>query len=162
MAVLRFAEIDHPCFQQLLKKYSIEVIESKAGEEIPGSFWGDEEAGLIKNRLYCRPDTPMHSALHEACHFICMDQQRRDGLHTDAGGGYDEENGVCYLQILLADYIPEMGRERMFNDMDEWGYSFRLGSAKKWFLNDAEDARAWLQQHHLLDNTSQPSLKLRR
>ncbi len=29
----------------------------------------------------------------------------------------------------------------MCRDMDEWGYSFRLGSAANWFAEDAEDAR---------------------
>jgi len=35
-------------------------------------------------------------------------------------------------------------------DMDIWGYSFRLGSAQAWFEHDAEDTRAWLQQRGLL------------
>jgi len=34
--------------------------------------------------------------------------------------------------------------------MDEWGYTFRLGSARAWFENDAEDARAFLVQKNLL------------
>ena len=37
-----------------------------------------------------------------------------------------------------------MGRERMFSDMDRWGYSFRLGSARAWFNEDAEDAISFL------------------
>jgi hypothetical protein len=90
-----------------------------------------------------------------------MDQQRRDDLDTDAGGGYEEENGVCYLQILLSDQIPEMGRERMFSDMDTWGYSFRLGSSKAWFDNDAEDAVEWLQQYKLIDKKRSPTFLLR-
>ena len=162
MSVLRYGEINKIDFRKLLAKYQLQVIDSKNEKEIPGSFWGDEEAGLIENRLYCRDDTPVHSALHEACHFICMDQQRRQGLHTDAGGGYDEENGVCYLQILLSDQIKEMGQQRMFTDMDEWGYSFRLGSAKKWFEEDAEDALNWLHTFKLVDAQSQPNFNLRK
>ena len=161
MSVLRYGEINKQAFRELLSRYQLELIDSLADESIPGSFWGDEEAGLIENRLYCRDDTPVHSALHEACHYICMDQQRRDGLHTDAGGGYDEENGVCYLQILLADSVKEMGRDRMFSDMDEWGYSFRLGSARKWFNEDAEDAIQWLSQYGLIDSHRQPNWTLR-
>ena len=129
-------------------------------ESIPGSFWQPPEAGLISNTLYVRDDTPVHSALHEACHYICMDQQRRSDLDTDAGGGYEEENGVCYLQVLLADHIPEMGQDRMFSDMDEWGYSFRLGSSKAWFDDDAEDAIAWLQEHNIVDYDIRPTWKL--
>jgi len=128
---------------------------------IPGSFWGAPEAGLVGNHLYVRPDTPVHSALHEACHYVCMDQQRRTGLHTDAGGDYQEENGVCYLQILLADFLPGVDRERMFADMDAWGYNFRLGSARAWFDTDAEDAQAWLLAHRLIDEQNQPTWRLR-
>ena len=112
--------------------------------DIPGSFWGDDEAGLIENRLYARPDTPIHSILHEACHWLCMDDERRQSLHTNAGGDYDEENAVCYLQILLADTIEGYSSARCMQDMDAWGYTFRLGSARAWFEGDAEDAREWL------------------
>ncbi len=118
---------------------------------IPGSYWGAPEAGLVGNRLYVRPDTPAHSALHEAAHFMCMDTRRRESLHTDAGGDFAEEDAVCYLQILLAESIPGMGRERMLADMDAWGYTFRLGSARRWFEEDAADAREWLEQRGLID-----------
>ena len=128
---------------------------------IPGSFWGDTEAGLVANNLLLRADTPVHSALHEACHYVCMTPDRRDGLHTDAGGDYDEENGVCYLQILLAGHLPGSGRERMMRDMDAWGYSFRLGSTRAWFERDAADAYQWLLAHGLVDALRQPTWKLR-
>jgi hypothetical protein len=74
-----------------------------------------------------------------------MDEDRRRGLHTNAGGDYDEENAVCYLQILLAERIDGYSAELCMADMDAWGYSFRLGSARAWFENDAEDAREWLE-----------------
>ena len=90
-----------------------------------------------------------------------MDPARRSGLHTDAGGGYDEENAVCYLQILLADEIPDFGRRRMMRDMDAWGYTFRLGSARAWFENDAEDARDWLRRNDLVDEEGLPTFRLR-
>jgi hypothetical protein len=35
--------------------------------------------------------------------------------------------------------------------MDEWGYSFRLGSTRAWFEQDAEDARLWLLDHGIVD-----------
>lgn len=145
----------------LLKPYDIEIEYVADDVSIPGSFFGEREAGIIKNKLYLRHDTPVHSALHESCHYICMDQQRRDKLDTDAEGDYDEENGVCYLQILLADHLPEMDKERMMIDMDRWGYTFRLGSAKTWFEQDAEDAKEWLQQHQLIDQHEQPTWQLR-
>ncbi len=112
--------------------------------EIPGSYWGAPEAGLTGHTLHARPDTPLTSLLHEACHYLCMDAARRGALDTDAGGDVLEECAVCYLSVLIADLVPGYGRPRMLRDMDAWGYSFRLGSAAEWFERDAEDAREWL------------------
>lgn len=150
-----------PALTKLLERYGMTIINVADDELIPGSFFGEREAGLKGNQLYLRNDTPIHSALHEAGHYICMDPKRRAALDTDAAGDYDEENGVCYLQILLSDYLPNVGRQRMQEDMDSWGYSFRLGSAKAWFDEDAEDARDWLIQHHLIDTAQQPTFLLR-
>ena len=150
-----------PALVQLLSRYGIEIIVVADDADIPGSFFGDREAGLMGDKLLIRSDTPVHSALHEASHYICMDPARRKALDTNAEGDYDEENGVCYLQILLSDYLPSVGRKRMFKDMDSWGYSFRLGSAKVWFEHDAEDARDWLLKHQLIDTFLQPSFLLR-
>ena len=148
--------------QALLNRYQLQVVWVPDSESIPGSFWGDAEAGLIDNRLYVRGDTPVHSALHEACHYICMDAQRRHGLHTNAGGDYDEENAVCYLQILLAGYLPSpLNPARLMADMNSWGYSFRLGSAEAWFTQDADDARQWLERANLIDANAQPTWRLR-
>ena len=118
---------------------------------IPGSYWGTPEAGLARGGLYVRADTPLTSALHEACHFFCMDDARRAALDTDAGGDPLEECAVCYLSILLADRVPGYGRDAMLLDMDRWGYSFRLGSARAWFAQDADDARAWLERAGWVD-----------
>lgn len=136
---------------RLLTRYGIEPVALADGMAIPGSYWGDSEAGLIGGQLYFRPDTPLHSVLHEACHFVCMSEARRGRLERDAGGDYDEENAVCYLQIVLADEIAEAGRMRMCSDMDAWGYTFRLGSAQNWFEQDADDARQWLMRHRVID-----------
>jgi hypothetical protein len=134
----------------LLKRFNMIVNRVELSESIQGSYWGDSEAGLVGNVLYVRTDTPIHSALHEACHYICMDKSRRTELHTDAGGDYAEENAVCYLQILLANHLPEIGADNLCKDMDNWGYSFRLGSAERWFKEDAEDAYYWLLNHQLI------------
>jgi len=159
--VLRFTDIDRTELTSLLAGFQLEICIIETGEDIPGSYWGDEEAGLIGNRLYLRCDTPLHSILHEACHYICMDKYRRIILDTDAGSDDDEESAVCYLQILLAEKLPSMGRERALTDMDAWGYSFRLDSAKAWFEQDAGDAREWLLQHDLIDTRNQPVFRLR-
>ncbi len=162
MPVLLCSNINLDHLQKLLSRYGMVVTMVSDDENIPGSFWQPPEAGLVGNTLYVRDDTPVHSALHEACHYICMDQQRRQNLDTDAGGDYEEENGVCYLQVLLSEHIAEMGRQRMFSDMEEWGYSFRLGSSQSWFEQDAEDVVEWLQQHGLVDSDARPTWKVRR
>ena len=143
--------------QTLLKPYGIDVVHVSDNEVIPGSFFGEREAGLIGNQLLLRHDTPVHSALHESGHYICMDSARRAALNTDAEGDYDEENGVCYLQILLARHLDNMGSQRMMADMNSWGYTFRLGSAEAWFEHDADDAKQWLIAHNIIDNQQQPT-----
>jgi hypothetical protein len=135
----------------LLEQRGLQLVEVPAGAEIPGSYWSAPEAGLVGARVYVRPDTPVHSALHEAAHALCMGEERRRALERDAGGDFDEENAVCYLQILLAGELPGMGRDRMLADMDAWGYTFRLGSARRWFDEDAADACAWLVERRLID-----------
>jgi hypothetical protein len=122
-----------------------------AAQVIPGSYWGESEAGLLGDRLCVRPDTPVHSALHELCHWLCMTPQRRAMLDTDAGGEDVEEHAVCYLQCLLADQLPGYSRARCFADMDAWGYSFILGSARAFFERDCDDAQAFLLRHGLID-----------
>lgn len=161
LPVLRYAEADKAALAALLQRYGMEIREVDTDEAIPGSFWGDEEAGLVGNRLLLRADTPLHSALHEACHYICMDETRRGDLDTNAGGDYDEENVVCYLQILLADQLAGFGADRMMRDMDAWGYSFRLGSARAWFEQDAGDARQAALDWQLVDERGRPTFRLR-
>lgn len=135
--------------QQLLAEHGIRVARIAVGASIPGSYWGEPEAGLIGSTVYVRDDTPLHSALHEAAHVICMDSTRRARLHTNAGGDFAEENAVCYLQILLAAALG-VAEAAICADMDAWGYTFRLGSAYAWFTQDADDARQWLIARGLL------------
>ena len=153
--------IDRLALQVLLDRYGLGLQLVAVGEVIPGSYWGEREAGLMGSKIFARLDTPVHSVLHEGAHFICMTPERRAGLDTDAGGDHAEENAVCYLQIILAQYLPNVGRARMCRDMDEWGYTFRLGSAAQWFDQDAEDARAWLIGHGVLDSQSCPTYACR-
>jgi hypothetical protein len=159
--VLRLADSDQSAVAGLLQRYGLELIRCARDKPIPGSYWGDDEAGLKQNRLYARDDTPLHSILHEASHYICMTPQRRHNLDTNAGSDDAEENAVCYLQVLLAQRLAGFGKARMFADMDAWGYSFRLGSSRAWFDGDAEDARQWLQQHNLVDQHMRPTRRLR-
>ena len=144
--------IDRMSLELLLDGYGLSLQVVAPEEIIPGSYWGEREAGLIGTKIYARLDTPLHSVLHETAHFICMSAERRAGLDTDAGGDDAEESAVCYLQVVLAETLPAVSRERMCRDMDDWGYSFRLGSAGTWFAEDASDARDWLIAHRLLDS----------
>lgn len=143
--------VDRIAVAALLDRYGLTLSLVAPEELIPGSYWGGTEAGLRGDRLYARLDTPLHSVLHEAGHYICMTPERRAGLDRDAGGDDLEESAVCYLQVLLAGELPGMGLERAFADMDAWGYSFRLGSTRAWFENDAEDACRWLRRHGVTD-----------
>ncbi len=147
--------------ETLLARYGMELVRLETGAPLPGSYWGDSEAGLVGNRIFVRPDTPAHSLLHEGSHFICMDNERRADLSKDAGGDCNEENAVCYLQIVLADYLPGFSRAQMLADMDAWGYTFRLGSARAWFEQDATDARDWLMVHGIIGANGLPTWRVR-
>lgn len=148
--VLTLGQIDVEFVELLLRGYGLDLVLVADGVPIPGTYWGEPEAGLIGNTIYARSDTPLHSLLHEACHLIAAEPQRRDTIHTDASTSQAEEDAACYLQIVLGDAIPNVGRERIERDMDTWGYTFRLGSARAWFERDADDARAWLAVRNLL------------
>lgn len=134
----------------LFAPHGLQVRHVDHGAPIPGSYWGEPEAGLIGDTLYLRADTPVHSALHEGSHWLCMSAARRAHLHTDAGGADVEEHAVCYLECLLADGLAGYSRARCFADMDAWGYTFILGSAQAWFERDSDDAQAWLRERGLL------------
>jgi hypothetical protein len=159
--VLLVNGIDRLSLELLLDRYGMHLQLVSPDQVIPGSYWGEREAGLIGSKLFARHDTPLHSVLHEGSHFICMTAERRAGLDSNAGGDDAEETAVCYLQVTLADTLPNVGRERMCKDMDEWGYSFRLGSTAAWFAEDADEARDWLISHGVLDLQGLPTYDCR-
>jgi len=150
--MLRVAELGPGIPRSLLARFGLQLTLVDESARIPGTFWGEPEAGIIGSTVFVRGDTPVHSLLHEACHIICMTAERRARLECDAGGDDLEEAAVCYLQVLLADCLPGVGRQRLMQDMDDWGYSFRLGSTARWFSEDAADACAWLEKAGLCDD----------
>jgi hypothetical protein len=149
-SVLTLADIGFEAPTALLARHGLTLARVADGQPIPGSYWGEREAGLIGTTVHARTDTPVHSLLHEACHLIVMPPERRAAVHTDATDSVPEEDATCYLQILLADELPGVGRDRLMADMDAWGYTFRLGSTRAWFESDADDARAFLSSRGLL------------
>ena len=151
--VLTLDDIGFDAPAALLDRYGLQLQKVADGEPIPGSFWGECEAGIIGTTVHARADTPVHSLLHEAGHLIVLPPERRAAVHTDATDSIPEEDAVCVLQGLLGDALPGVGRERVLADMDAWGYTFRLGSARAYVERDAEDAWAWLQARGLVDET---------
>jgi hypothetical protein len=160
--VVRVGPVPQADVVALVHRYGARLRHLGREEALPGSYWGDSEAGLQGDEVFVRDDTPLHSLLHELSHFVCMTPARRRGLDRDAGGDDAEECAVCYLQILLADQLTQLGRDRMLSDMDTWGYTFRLGSARAWFERDAADACIWLQSRGVVDEDMQPTFALRR
>ena len=148
--MLTLADIDWNDAAALLERHGLALERVVDGVAIPGSYWGEPEAGVIGTTVYARSDTPVHSLLHEASHLIVAPAERRATIHTDASDSQAEEDATCYLQIVLADELPGVGSARCMDDMDAWGYTFRLGSTRAWFERDAEDARAWLAARGLL------------
>ena len=160
--MLTVGDVGADVLARLLARYGLMLEVLQPGDVITGSFWGESEAGIVGNTVFVRNDTPVHSFLHETCHVICMDSARRDNLDRDAGGDDLEEAAVCYLQVLLGDEIDGVGRDRIMDDMDAWGYSFRLGTTHDWFSRDADDAQEFLLKHGLIDDHDGPTFKLRR
>lgn len=149
--MLTLADIGFDAPTALLASYGLRLERVGDGAGIPGSYWGGCEAGLIGERVYARADTPVHSLLHEAAHLIVLPAQQRATVHTNATDSIEEEDAVCVLQALLGDALPGVGRARVLADMDTWGYTFRLGSARAYFDHDADSAWQWLADRRLAD-----------
>ncbi len=145
----------------LFDRYRLNLEKVGISNDIPYSFWGAPEAGRYQSTLYVRDDTPVHSLLHEACHFICMPPEQRTIDSHDAGGSALIENACCFPQLVLSDHIPGFNKAIHLHDMNTWGYNFRLGSAACWFYADSDDASQWLIAHTIIDNQFQPTWQLR-
>src|SRR5688572_13357786 len=149
--VLVLADIAFDDAVALLSRFGLALERIADAVAIPGSFWGEPEAGIVGNTVHARADTPVHSLLHEAAHLIVLPPERRALVHTDATDSIEEEDAVLVLQALLADALPGVGRARILADMDAWGYTFRLGSARAYVEHDADSAWQWLAERGLVD-----------
>ncbi len=159
--VLRMQDLPADAVVALLLQYGLSILWLQDGAEINGSYWGAPEAGIVGTTVFVRQDTPVHSFLHETCHIICMSESMRRNLHGNAGSDDVEEAAVCYLQILLAEFLQGASSSRVIRDMDAWSYSFRLGNTTRWFKEDADDAREWLIDFAIIDHDSRPTFALR-
>lgn len=135
----------------LLARFALQLQPVPDGAPIPGSYWGEPEAGIVGDTVFARGDTPVHSLLHEAAHLIVLEPARRAQVHTNATDSVEEEDAACVLQVLLGEQLAGVGRQRLLADMDAWGYTFRLGSAQAYVERDADCAWRWLQSHGLVD-----------
>ena len=158
----RLKNIQFEAVRPLFDQYRLQLHQVGKNDDIPYSFWGSPEAGRYQSKIYAREDTPIHSLLHEASHFICMPPALRNSQSIDAGGSALEENACCYLQLLLSDYIPGFNRNIHLQDMNDWGYNFRLGSSARWFYADSDDARDWLLKHNIISPHNLPTWQLRK
>src|SRR3546814_4970604 len=75
--VLRLRDISFVDVATLLARYDLHLERVADDAPIPGSYWGDCEAGLIGATVHARDDTPVHSLLHEACHLIVLPPDRK-------------------------------------------------------------------------------------
>jgi len=150
-SVLLLRDIAFTAAAALLARFGLQLHHVADGAPIPGSYWGEPEAGLVGTNVYARDDTPVHSLLHEAAHLVVLPPERRQSVHTDATDSVEEEDATCLLQALLGEALPGVGRDRVLADMDAWGYTFRLGSARAYFERDADAAWAWLHERGLVD-----------
>mgnify|MGYP001811732937 CR=1 FL=1 len=159
-AVLLVDDLDFRVLANFCSRFGVTLQKTADAEPIEGSFWGAPEAGIVGTCLYVRNDTPVHSLLHELGHIICATAERRGSLHTNAGSDDAEEAAVCYLQILLADSVADIGRARIMADMDAWGYSFPEGATSLWFAN-AGESLAWLADNRITDSGGGLCFRLR-
>ena len=158
MSVLTLSDIDRSHVAALLGGYGLQLVHVDDGAPIPGSYWGEPEAGLVGATVFARGDTPVHSVLHEAAHLIVLPPEKRALVHTDATDSIAEEDAVCVLQSLLGDAIPGVGAARVFADMDAWGYTFRVGSARAYVMHDAHEAWQWLVERGLVHSETRDLL----
>src|SRR3546814_13941851 len=75
--VLLLREIPLEPVVALLARYGLRFELVAEGAPIPGSYWGEPEAGLVGGAVHARADTPVHSLLHEAAHLIVAPAERR-------------------------------------------------------------------------------------
>ena len=107
---------------------------------------------MIGATVYARADTPVHSLLHEAGHLIVLPPERRAArAYRRHRFGRRRRRGLRAAGRCSATRCRASAATRVLADMDAWGYTFRLGSARAYVEHDAADAWRWLREHGLVD-----------
>ena len=158
MSVLTLSDIYRSHVAALLGGSGLQLVHVADAAPIPGSYWGEPEAGLVGATVFARGDTPVHSVLHEAAHLIVLPPEKRALVHTDATDSIAEEDAVCVLQSLLGDAIPGVGAARVFAVMDGWGDTLRVGSARAYLMHAAQEAWQWLVERGLVHSETRDLL----
>jgi len=60
--VLTLEQIDVEFVELMLRSYGLDLVRVDENAPIPGTYWGEPEAGLIGNAIYARGDTPGEGA----------------------------------------------------------------------------------------------------
>src|SRR5690625_8003398 len=89
-SVLRLDELPPGAAENLLQRYGLNLQTVAEGQPIPGTFWGEPEAGIIGGTVAARPDTAGQSLPHEAGHPPARTPVRRP--HIPTGPRRDQPN----------------------------------------------------------------------
>src|SRR3546814_11455545 len=107
--VLRLRDIAFADAAALLARYDLHLEHVPDDAPIPGSYWGESEAGLIGTTVHAPSDTPVHSLLHKACHLIVLSPDRRAAVHTDTPASAEEEDAVALRHAMPGEAHPGRG-----------------------------------------------------
>ena len=105
--MLRLADIGFDAPDRLLAGLGLVLSRVPDGEPIPGSYWGECEAGLIGSTVFARADTPVHSLLHEAGHLLVMPPERRAADHARLNALLGLAEALACRRANLLKYFDE-------------------------------------------------------
>ena len=123
----------------LLARYGLAARARRRRRADPRQLLGRTRSRPDRPRVHARDDTPVHSLLHEAAHLIVLPPERARRAYRRHRFGRGRRRRL--RAAVAARRRPARRRPRaLMADMDAWGYTFRLGSARAYFERDAEDA----------------------
>ncbi len=144
------------------RAYGARLERVPAGAAIPGSYWGDTEAGLdrqhrVRARRHARAFVPARAlSLHlhgRRAPCRARDRRRRHATTRSAA------SATC--RCCSPSGSTASAQRAACATWTRGATRFREGSARAWFDGDGAHARAWLLDHGLVDSAGQPTLRLR-